>query len=81
MVEYYTTTQVAKEVGITRQTLLRWFKEGKIKEVQRSDRNWRLFTREDIEAIRKIKGQRKPPKLIPKPDPQPDLFTNKPGKL
>ena len=74
MVQYYTTTQVAKEVGVTRQTLLRWFKEKKIKEVPRTERNWRLFTREDIERIKKVKGQRKKPKLVPKKDPQPNLF-------
>ena len=50
---YYRTAEACKIAGISRSTLLRWFKNGTLKDVARRDRRgWRLFTRADIEKIR-----------------------------
>jgi predicted site-specific integrase-resolvase len=39
--------------GISRSTLLRWFRSGTLKDVTHRDRRgWRLFTQADIERIR-----------------------------
>lgn len=49
---YYRTAEACKIAGISRSTLLRWFKNGTLKDVTRRDRRgWRLFTRADIEKI------------------------------
>lgn len=47
------TAEAAKELGVSKPTLLRWIKEGKIPDANRDRRGWRVFTREDIERIRK----------------------------
>ena len=38
--------------GISRATLLRWLKEGILKQSTSDTRGWRLFTRKDLEKIR-----------------------------
>ena len=50
---YYRTSEVCRIAGISRSTLLRWFKRGTLKDVTHRDRRgWRLFTQTDIERIR-----------------------------
>ena len=49
---YHRTTEVCRIVGISRSTLLRWFKSGMVKDVTYRDRRgWRLFSQADIERI------------------------------
>jgi predicted site-specific integrase-resolvase len=49
---YYRTTEVCRKVGISRSTLLRWFKSNIIRDSSLRDRReWRLFTETDIERI------------------------------
>lgn len=50
---YYSTNEAAQRIGVSRQTLLRWFHEGKVADVKRDRRNWRIFSEEDIDRIRK----------------------------
>jgi predicted site-specific integrase-resolvase len=51
---YYRTTEVCQMVGICRNTLFRWLKEGKATEVEYRDyRGWRLFTKAQIDAMKK----------------------------
>ena len=50
----YSTDEVAKELGLSKSTLLRWFREGRISDVKRDRNNWRVFTAADIERIRKV---------------------------
>ena len=54
------TGKAATQVGVSKNTLLRWFGEKKIEEVPRDVRGWRVFSEEDIERIRayanKIEG-------------------------
>ena len=53
--------EAAKEIGIHKITLLRWFKEGKIKEVMRDRNNWRIFEKRDIEKIKRYANKKNPP--------------------
>jgi excisionase family DNA binding protein len=48
----YGTAEAAKRLGISRQTLLRWFAQERISEVRRDHNNWRVFTEQDLERIR-----------------------------
>ena len=51
---YYRTAEVCQIVGISRNTLFRWLKEGIFSDVEYRDcRGWRLFTLAQTETIRK----------------------------
>jgi len=47
---YYRTTEVCRMIGISRNTLFRWLKEGIFS--TSSNRGWRLFTAAQLETIR-----------------------------
>lgn len=47
-------TDVAKAVGVTPRTIMRWEKAGKIKKSKRDWRGWRFYLEEEVEAIRKF---------------------------
>lgn len=49
----YSTEEAAWRIGCSKSTLLRWFREGKVADVIRDRRGWRVFTQEDIKRIRK----------------------------
>ena len=50
---YYRTADGCRTVGISRNTLFRWLKEGVVSDVEYRDcRGWRLFTPAQVEAIR-----------------------------
>jgi len=49
---YYSTHEAANALGVSKSTLLRWFRNGEIKDVKRDRRGWRKFTKDDIEMIR-----------------------------
>ncbi len=49
----YQTDEAARRIGCSRSTLLRWFREGKVADVARDRRGWRVFTEEDISRIRR----------------------------
>ncbi len=59
---FYTTKKVLKKVGITRPTLYKWLREGKIPEVNRDRNNFRIFTKKDIERILAYKNLIRKPK-------------------
>ena len=51
---YYRTTEVCRIVGISRNTLFRWLREGSITDVEYRDcRGWRLFTQDQVDTIKK----------------------------
>ncbi len=51
---FYRTHEALREIGISKATWFRWLKEKKVADVRHKDlRGWRLFTREDIERIKK----------------------------
>ncbi len=50
---YYRTAEVCRMVGISRNTLFRWLKEGTPKEPERRDRRgWRLFTKDEVGKLK-----------------------------
>ncbi len=50
---YYRTAEVCRMVGISRNTLFKWLKEGKVSDVEYRDwRGWRLFSLAQVEAIK-----------------------------
>ncbi|TET42596.1 MAG: MerR family transcriptional regulator [Dehalococcoidia bacterium] len=50
---YYRTAEVCRIVGISRNTLFRWLKEGIFSDVEYRDwRGWRLFTAAQLDTIR-----------------------------
>ena len=53
---YYRTTDVCRIVGISRNTLFRWTKTGRIGEETRDWRGWRLFTKSQLEQLKVITG-------------------------
>ncbi|TPK96707.1 MerR family transcriptional regulator [Mesorhizobium sp. B2-4-12] len=50
----YSTDGAAKELGISKSTLLRWFREKRIEDVKRDRNGWRVFTPADVKRIRKV---------------------------
>ncbi len=54
MEERLTITEVAKYVGVTPRTIMRWEKTGKIKRSRRDWRGWRFYLKDDVEDIRKF---------------------------
>jgi predicted site-specific integrase-resolvase len=55
--KYYRTTEVCRMVGISRNTLFRWLKDGNVIEAEHRDcRDWRLFTQSQIEAMKERTG-------------------------
>jgi len=55
------TAEAAKKAGISKATLLRWLKDGKIKETARDVRGWRVFTEEEVARIREYANAVIPP--------------------
>jgi DNA-binding transcriptional MerR regulator len=50
---YYRTAELCRMVGISRNTLFRWLKEGIFLDVEYRDwRGWRLFSAAQVETIR-----------------------------
>jgi DNA-binding transcriptional MerR regulator len=50
---YYRTAEVCQMIGVSRNTLFRWLKEGIFSDVEYRDwRGWRLFTPAQLETIR-----------------------------
>ncbi len=58
--KFYSTKEVLKKVGISRNTLFLWFKHRKIPEMQRDRNGHRIFTARDIQEILVYKN-----KIIP----------------
>ena len=55
------SAEAARKAGISKATLLRWFKDGKIPEVARDVRGWRVFTEKEVEKIKKYANMINPP--------------------
>jgi excisionase family DNA binding protein len=47
------TRQAAEKLGVSKPTLLRWFREGRATDPAKRDRNgWRIFSQDDIDTIK-----------------------------
>jgi hypothetical protein len=58
MIRRYTTREVAKEIGVGHQTLLRWLYAKQLAEPERmkyGGQNLRLWTKDDLKRARKYK--------------------------
>jgi len=60
----YSTKEVLRQVGVSRNTLFLWFKHRKIPEVQRDRNGHRIFTKQDIRAILVYKNKLIPPNVV-----------------
>lgn len=56
------TAEAAGKVGISKPTLIRWFAQGKIEEVDRDVRGWRVYSDADIDRIRSYANKIEGPK-------------------
>jgi len=54
MQERLTITDIAKTLGLTPRTIMRWEKAGRIKKSKRDWRGWRFYYKEDLEQIREF---------------------------
>lgn len=54
--ETYSCAEAARALGVSRNTLLRWFREGRIGGVSRDRRGWRSFSEADLDRIRRELG-------------------------
>jgi excisionase family DNA binding protein len=51
--QYYQTAEACEMAGISKNTFLRWVRNGVFEDVaQRDRRGWRLFTKEDLERLK-----------------------------
>lgn len=46
-----TITDVAKKVGVTPKTIIRWERRGKINKTRRDWRGWRVYEEKDLEEL------------------------------
>lgn len=59
-VEYFTATDIQREVGVVRQTLWRWRRGRKIPQGRRYRDKTIVFTRAEVEAIREYSNRLEP---------------------
>jgi DNA-binding transcriptional MerR regulator len=59
---YYSTKEVLRRIGVSRNTIFLWFKHHKIPEVRRDRNGHRIFTSGDIRLILNYKNKVFPPK-------------------
>lgn len=57
------TAEAAKRAGISKATLLRWLKQGKVPEVARDIRGWRVFSEDEVESIKEYANKIVPPNV------------------
>jgi len=55
--KYLTTAQVARELGVSKQTLLNWLYSGKVPEPPRNRRGYRLWSASRVSLVRRMIGE------------------------
>jgi len=55
------THEAAEAIGVSKNTLLRWFREGRVSDVPRDRNGWRIFAGSDIARIKAYADQTFPP--------------------
>ena len=53
----YTTIQTAEKVGVSKETILRWLRAGKITEPDRDRNGWRIFSEAEVNEILRFKNR------------------------
>jgi hypothetical protein len=61
----FTAHEVARAAGISKNTLLRWLKQGKVAEPFRDRNGWRVFQQEDVDRICAFANRTSPPGTYP----------------
>jgi excisionase family DNA binding protein len=46
------TVEVAKHIGVSKSTLLRWLDEGLVEDVERDWRGWRVWRSSDVDRVK-----------------------------
>lgn len=54
----YKAIEICRLFDISKATLFRWERDGRISNVRRDWRNWRLYTNENIQKIRTLIGKK-----------------------
>jgi len=49
-----TVTELAKDLGVSAKTILRWEKAGKIRKARRDWRGWRVYAPEEMSELKKF---------------------------
>ena len=57
----FSAHEVALAAGISKNTLLRWLKQGKVPEPFRDRNGWRVFQQEDVDRICAFANKTSPP--------------------
>lgn len=55
--KYFTTAQVARDLGVSKQTLLNWLYSGKVPEPPRNRRGHRLWSASRVSLVRRMIGE------------------------
>ena len=63
---YFTQSEVAEEIGVTRQTVWRWCKDGKVPPGRRYRSKEQVFTPEELEEIRGYANRLEPIDVSPR---------------
>lgn len=53
----HSTQEAADRIGVSRNTLLRWLREGRLADVSRDWRGWRTWSDRDIERAAALKDE------------------------
>ena len=53
-INIYTTKEAAERIGRSKDTILRWIREGKIRDVSRDYKNHRVWTDKDIRQFQEL---------------------------
>jgi len=51
----YTTARVAERVGVSKNTLLRWLRDGLLRDVDRDARGWREWSADDVARAKRFR--------------------------
>ena len=57
----YSAHEVARIAGVSKNTLLRWLRQGKVSEVCRDRNGWRVFEQADVDCVRAYACRITPP--------------------
>jgi excisionase family DNA binding protein len=53
-IDRLTITEVAKQLGVTTKTIMRWEKAGKIKQAKRDWRGWRAYSEQELSEMKNL---------------------------
>jgi hypothetical protein len=77
-IDYFSATDIQREIGVVRQTLWRWRKAKKIPQGRLYRGRQVVFTRQEVEAIREYANRLEPAELSD--SDQMKLFANSPKR-